>query len=153
MSYVQFVIQSCCVLNISRICISKGMWQAGKKKQNCRISRSTWRHLPEIDAAPTQLSVHQRACWAIIWSSLCPAATAVPPKQHLHLWIFSERRVSVCHALAWGGNGLSIHSHYPFHLHRNLDPRPLEPVTKAGFTMGHAGSSGMARARGHLKWE
>lgn len=50
----------------------------------------------------------------------------------------------------FGGNGLSIHSHYPFHLHRNLDLRPLEPVTKAGFTMGHAGSSGMARARGHL---
>lgn len=47
--------------------------------------------------------LNQWASWAIIWSSLCPAATAAPPKQHLHLWIFSERRVSVCHALAWGG--------------------------------------------------
>lgn len=67
-----------------------------KGNQHQGICQKSMRHLLGCSLTDSLLS------YSIIWSSLCPAAAAVHPRQHLHLWIFSERRVSVCLALARG---------------------------------------------------
>lgn len=88
-----------------------------KKKE----SQSTSRHLPGIDAAPTRLFMDQWACWAIIRSSLCPAANTAHPKYHLHLWIFLLAPRIFMSSSCLGGKVISIHSLYPFPLQHSLD--------------------------------
>lgn len=51
---------------------------------------------------------------------------------------FLPSAVYLCVMLLLGGNGISIHSLYPFHLRHSLDRGPLEsvPLTQKRFTMG-----------------
>lgn len=90
------------------------------KKKSPRISKSTTRHLLKIDAAPARLFMNQWACWAIIWSS----RVLQPPRciqNTICIYRFSSSAVYLRVMLLLGGNRISIHSLYPFHLHRGLD--------------------------------
>lgn len=103
------------LLNIIRICISRNMWQPPPKKANRHqgICHKSMQHPLDCSLTNSLLSYNMKCLVS------CSHRTASKTPFAFMDFLLAPCICVSCSCL--GGDGLAIHSRYPFHLHRSLD--------------------------------